>query len=156
MMRKEDKFFLQQLPFFIDLNDDELETVFSRLVSTVHSQGETIFKEGDPGSGLFIVRKGTIEIYRSDSRKEFGDHLLCKLSAGETFGDYSLLAPGKRLTTAVVGKSSHLFLISSNDFDELINEEAQLAVKLMRSIARKLILPFQRYPDLFLKALDAL
>jgi len=58
--------FIERLPFFQELSDDEK----SKLVNTSgifekYKEGETIIAEGESGSALFVVLTGSIRITKS-------------------------------------------------------------------------------------------
>ena len=46
--------------------------------------GSTVIKEGDVGSRFYIIKSGTVSIRKDDAQ-------LAELSAGESFGEISLL-----------------------------------------------------------------
>jgi len=59
--------------------------------------GETIFREGDRGDRLYVVVDGEVEVVRKDAA--LGEVVLCKLGAGESFGEIALVSEGVRTAT---------------------------------------------------------
>src|SRR3972149_8510784 len=58
--------------------------------------GKELFREGDPGDGLFLVVAGEIDVIKRGPR---GDRSLARLGPGEVLGEMSLIPPGARSAT---------------------------------------------------------
>ena len=58
-------------------------------VSVAVDRGEWVFKEGDPGDGLYLIRSGMIQII-----KQSGDNklALATLSKDEVFGEIAIFS----------------------------------------------------------------
>src|SRR5688572_12886015 len=76
--------------------------VLERLRAAAREQqftdGEIIFREGDPGDGMYLVQRGTVQISAlvgSDQRQ-----VLTKLPAGEVFGEMAVLDDQPRSASA--------------------------------------------------------
>ena len=53
---------LKSVPLFHHLSNRELKKIVRILHERTYSPGEVVFREGDPGAGMFIVRKGSVNI----------------------------------------------------------------------------------------------
>ena len=53
---------LQQHFFFHHLSEQNLEVVLSKMFYATQTEGNYIFKQGDPGNCLFIIDVGRVEV----------------------------------------------------------------------------------------------
>jgi CRP/FNR family transcriptional regulator, cyclic AMP receptor protein len=93
--------------------------------------GQTIFKAGDAGREMFIVRTGSVEL-------RIGETVLETVEQGGIFGELSLVDPAPRSATAVAGPSCTLVLVDVNAFNDLVRRVPGLALEVMKVMARRL------------------
>jgi len=77
---------LSKIPLFSDLNKKELKSIERIMHHRTYNPDETVFHEGDPGVGMYIIVTGHINISFGKEGK-----LLAVLSNGEFFGEIALL-----------------------------------------------------------------
>src|SRR5215471_7415167 len=58
---------LKRVPIFSGLTQTELAFLTQRTVPRRFSMGETVFAEGDPCTGLYVVESGHIRIFKSSA-----------------------------------------------------------------------------------------
>ena len=64
---------LTRVPIFSGLSEAELSFLAQRTVPRRFSSGETVFAEGEPCAGLFVVESGHVRIFKSSAgRKRAG------------------------------------------------------------------------------------
>ena len=84
---------LAEVPLFQLLDDEERKTLSGLLDVRTFNKGEIIFAYGDPGEALFIVRRGSVQVYVEDRtgqhRSDSVDHWVPE---GEAVGVERLLA----------------------------------------------------------------
>jgi len=79
----------------------EKETLHELLTSTTlrsYNEGDIIVTEGAPGSSLFLVVSGTVQVFTRDEATREEIHL-AQLGAGDFFGEVSLLTGKPRTAT---------------------------------------------------------
>ncbi len=84
-----------------------------------YAAGETIFREGDPGDKIYIVKSGEVEIVRQD--KEKGETIVARLRDGEYFGEMALLTNAPRNASARAGAKTEVLTIEREDFQSLFS-----------------------------------
>ncbi|PLX72904.1 MAG: cyclic nucleotide-binding domain-containing protein, partial [Desulfuromonas sp.] len=64
--------FLKSLPIFAGLSAKDLKILEVALHQRSYKANETVFEENDPGSGMYMVRKGGVRIYvrKADGNEE--------------------------------------------------------------------------------------
>ena len=90
--------------------------------------GDVIFKQGDAGQELFIIKSGKVEI-------RIGNRVLDTLSPGNIFGEMALINSAPRNATAVAITDATLIAVSEKQFMFSIST---LALNIMRDMSRRL------------------
>ena len=89
------KKFILQIPFFKAFTDHELNKLVGREKLFKDSKkGECIFKEGDPGSSLFVLLFGEIDLVKKGGGGK--ESIIMQLKTGALFGDVAMLTGNKR------------------------------------------------------------
>ena len=96
--------------------------------------GQFIFREGDPGDEMFIIETGAIEILRATR----GSAPLAVLEPGDFFGEMAVLEDQPRFASARAKEASRLLRIDRNAFAQLVQENFEIAVRIMRKLALRL------------------
>ena len=112
--------------------------------------GEAIFRRGDEGDELFLIRRGMVRIQLP---LEGGKHHnLAYFARGSFFGEMAFLDHGTRSADAVATADTDLFVISRKKFDEMARPHPLLGVKMFARLARALSVRL-RHADAELRAL---
>jgi CRP/FNR family cyclic AMP-dependent transcriptional regulator len=93
--------------------------------------GETIFREGDPATELYVVQAGTVHI-------TLGNRLLLKLGVNGIFGEMALIDSEPRSATATAATEVTLVPVSEKQFLFLVRHTPFFALQLMRVLASRL------------------
>ena len=93
------KKFILQIPFFKAFTDHELTKLVGREKLFKDSKkGGYIFKEGDPGSSLFVLLFGEIDLVKEGEGGK--ETVIMKLKTGAVFGEVAMLTGNKRNVAA--------------------------------------------------------
>lgn len=133
---KEDNIFttLKKVPIFSDLTPKELTEVEKIVHRRRYEKNETIIRAGDPGLGMYIIVKGSVEI--EDEDEKAGKRTLAKLSDGSFFGDMALLDEEPRSASAIALVDSDMMGFFRPDFLDLIYRKPKLGIKVLLALAR--------------------
>jgi CRP/FNR family transcriptional regulator, cyclic AMP receptor protein len=93
--------------------------------------GEVLFKSGDAGDYMYLVRSGEIEIERDGKVIE-------TLSAGGIFGEMALIDGSPRSATARAKTDAEVAPINEKSFLFLVHETPFFAIAVMRTLAERL------------------
>ena len=93
--------------------------------------GETIFKEGDHATELYVIQSGQVGIH-------LGNRLLSTLETNEMFGEMALVDSAPPSADAVAVTDVTLVPISEKQFLFLVSQTPFFALKVMRVLARRL------------------
>ena len=100
----------------------------------VVKSGEAIFREGDTGSVMYIIESGSVDIVRAERGKE----PLSTLEAGDFFGEMAVLEDQPRFATAIARGECRLLQIERAQFDDVLRENVEIAVRIMRKLTARL------------------
>jgi len=114
-------------------------------------KSDQLFKEKDDTKGLWLIHSGKIEISRitADGWRQ----TLVVLPAGHFFGELSILENRKHVASAAALEDTELLLIPKEDFDDLVQKDCALALKLVIKLAIAMSKNLRRMNDKFLSAL---
>jgi CRP-like cAMP-binding protein len=124
---------LRKVPLFKGMSKSELNE-FDRIIHRrKYKEQETIFYEGEPGVGMYIVQEGSIGIYKNTSASEKEE--LARLSAGEFFGELALLDETPRSANAVALEDAKILGLFLPDLLDLIDRKPRLGNKFLFHLA---------------------
>lgn len=116
---------------FAGLSGRLLGLLATRLFEKTYAAGEVIFRQGDPGRGLFIVVEGEVQVVRSNSGRE--EHL-ATFGSGTTFGELALIDELPRTATARAVAPSRVLILYRAYFDALVEGNRAVAIAVMRNL----------------------
>jgi CRP-like cAMP-binding protein len=108
---------------------------FARFVWTGRA-GEFVFRRGDSSADLFIVEQGEIELLIPTEGGS--ERRLSLVRAGEFFGEAALLEGRPREVSARVTRDCRLLRLDPATLSDVIGQEPDLAVALLRGLSRRL------------------
>ncbi len=124
---------LRQVPMFADLDRRELAEVRKILYRRQYQADEVIFRQGDPGVGMYVIERGTVAIFHEPTNR-----LLAELRGGDFFGEIALLNETPRSARAVAKTPAALHGLFQPELYDLVQRVPRLGVKLLLPLARNL------------------
>ena len=97
--------------------------------------GEILFEEGSPGSEMFIIEDGTVEILKVVAGRE---KRLALLEEGDFFGEMSVIEDLPRSATARAASDCRLLPIDASTFDQVLREHPEITIRIMRKLSSRL------------------
>src|SRR5579872_4022669 len=94
-----------------------------------YSAGETIFRQGDLGTDMFIIQEGEVHIIKNING---ASHILSKLEKGDFFGEMALLENLPRTADAIAVTDVRTLIINGTRFDEMLRKNPEVAVRIIR------------------------
>ena len=122
---------LGAMPLFEGLDADDLGGVADRTVEVDYGQGGVIVREGEIGTGFFVIVSGQVRVVRDGET-------VSTLGPGEFFGELSVLDHRPRnAQVAAVGPTTCLAL-ASWDLEGVITDQPRVALSMLRVLATRL------------------
>jgi CRP/FNR family transcriptional regulator len=111
--------------------------------------GQYLFHEGCSVQGMYVVGEGVIKVHRFNS---FGrEQVIHMYRPPESFAEESLLSVTGHPACASAVEDSRLLLIRRSEFLEILRQEPELALGVLRSMNRQLQILVRLLDDLTLK-----
>jgi CRP/FNR family transcriptional regulator, cyclic AMP receptor protein len=99
--------------------------------SVTYGVGSVVFNQGDPGSCMYIVQSGVIEMV-------LGDKVIEVCGPNEAIGFMSMIDDAPRSSTARVKEACELSLIDQRKFRFMVDEVPNFALYVMGAMARRI------------------
>jgi CRP/FNR family transcriptional regulator, cyclic AMP receptor protein len=127
---------LADVPIFQLLDAEERAALAAKLDTVNHPTGKVLFKYGDPGDSLYIVRAGEVEIF---FKNDTGERIVLETARpGDFFGEISLLDGGPRTASAEVTKDLRAVIVDRADLEDLLRIRPASAMELLTATGRRL------------------
>jgi SulP family sulfate permease len=126
---------LVEVGLFAKLNPTDLAAIEPYLRHASYRQDEVIFREGDPGSEVFIVTKGTASAFLHSSPFNIR---LGTFAPGTAFGELAILDAGPRSATVIADEDLACFVLTAANFEALTEKHPDVAGRILAAIGREL------------------
>jgi SulP family sulfate permease len=127
---------LRDIDFLKGRGEDTLRQIAECAVERCYAAGERIFRQGDVGDEIFLVRRGRVRIaLRFDDGQE---HHVATFGRGDAFGDIAFLDGGARSADAVALTRTDLLVLSRRNFDVVAEQHPRLGHNFFAALARSL------------------
>ncbi len=93
--------------------------------------GSVVFNKGDPGSTMYVVQSGVIEMV-------IGERVIEVCGANEAIGFMSVIDNAPRSSTARVKEDCELSVIDQRKFRFMVDEVPNFALYIMGAMARRI------------------
>ena len=121
--------FLGTVGIFSLLSSDEAARVAGYLDPVQLASGDVLFREGDPGDNLYIIRSGRIRI--GIRLPDGSEHRIAELTSGDFLGEMSIFDHAPRSATCRALEAASLLALTRDEFEAIVAEHPQIALKLM-------------------------
>lgn len=108
----------------------------SRVEWVTLKQGETLFRQGDPADGWYIVVSGLLKILRTD--EEGQEHVLGELGRGEGVGEMALFTGEPRSATPLALRDTELVRLRPEAFEDVMLRRPNVLMSITRSLIHRL------------------
>jgi CRP/FNR family transcriptional regulator len=127
---------LKSIPCFTNLNPEVLELLLDSSRKRNFAKGEFMLQEGDTCPGLFIIRSGSVKLFRTSPA---GDEQIMRLvGAGGCFECAPLFDRGPNPVSAQTLETCKTMFIPSASFKSLMDGYPQIALQLVPILAMRL------------------
>lgn len=141
---------LETSKLFSHLKTEELRLLSRSAQERKFSAGREIFKEGDSGDGVYVVKDGLVEIsviVGQNVRRVFA-----QVGPGDFFGEMAVIENKPRSASAAAAKDSVVYFIPNAEMLSLLERLPALALELLREISHRLREFNRRYVQEILQA----
>jgi CRP/FNR family transcriptional regulator len=127
---------LEKTALFSSLTQPELHLLAARTVRKLFSAGELLFSEGEPCSGLHIIVRGRVRIFKTSASGR--EQVLAVNVPGESIAEIPIFDGGPYPASAVAVEDTDLAFISRRDFNAYCLEHPEVALKVLSVVGARL------------------
>ena len=121
VMNLTDKKNIDQL--FASFTQEEFGAIVEKLEPLEFMDGERIIAEGDQGSGMYLITRGSGKVVKDRKGQEAE---LCELGEGEFFGELSVVSGGSRSASVFAKGETEVLRLKSSDLFEVVKQYPRL------------------------------
>jgi CRP-like cAMP-binding protein len=122
---------LRRIPIFEGIDDDGLDVIARLATDFTAPPGQVLAEVGQPGTGLFVIEDGTVEV-------DLPDGSAVELGPGEFFGEVALLTDSPRNARVRARTDVRCLAIERHVFALLLDAQPTIAAKMLPVVARRL------------------
>jgi CRP-like cAMP-binding protein len=139
---------LRTVPLFEGLDFRDLKKIELIVHERTFMPDEVVFHERQPGTGMYIIKKGLIKLTKTANG---GKTEIAELGEGEFFGEMSLLEDYPRSAQATAVVKTELLGIFRPDLFDLIERNPRLGSKLLLKLSQRLANRLRKTTEMKLK-----
>ena len=127
---------LARVPIFSGLAEGELAFLAQHAVPRRYAPGESVFGEGEPCSGLYVVESGHVRIFKSSANGR--EQVLSIEGPGSSVAELPVFDGGNYPASVTAIDEVRLLFVSKQDFQALCLAHPQVALKVLRVVGSRL------------------
>ena len=128
---------LSAMELFRDLSPEEIEEIERATVMWSCQAGRILYKPGETGDVLYILKKGAVQIYRKSDR---GRKLVIdQLAPYAFFGEMACVGQGMYRRYAMTTEDSLVCTMKRADVERLLLSKPQVALRLIEAIGERAV-----------------
>ena len=127
---------LRNVPLFSGLEESELERLARVAGRRRVGRGEQVVRAGETADALLIMLTGRAKVTNFD--EEGREVILAWLGPGEFFGEMGLIDDSPRSANVIAVENCELMVLGKQEFQRCMQDNFQVAQKLMQILVRRL------------------
>jgi CRP/FNR family transcriptional regulator len=144
---------LSSVPLFLELDANVMDVVRHAASPQHYATGETVFLQGEPCAGLYIVKEGWLKgIITSPLGRE---QIIRLLRPGDVFDEIGVLTDGRNLVTVQALEDSTLWVIARKTMLRLMDEHPRLCQAITHNLAERVLHLMKLIEDLSLRTVKS-
>lgn len=122
---------LARAPLFAGVDAEGIARIASRVVEVEFPKDHVIARQGDVGTGFFLVASGSVRVVRDGET-------IARLGPGDFFGELSVLDGQPRIAQVIADEPTVCLALASWDFEAVVKEQPAVALAILRGLAGRL------------------
>lgn len=118
---------LEKIPLFEDLTEESSNIISSKITLEYYPKNHLIFSEGDEGDAMYIIKNGSVKIFRGPAEDPDEQEEVAVLNNNAFFGEMALVSDKPRNASAKTIDDSEIFRLKKDDFYNLVTNNPSLA-----------------------------
>ena len=128
---------LKKIPLFSGLDENIHRDIIERIVLMYYPASYDLFKEGDAGDALYLIKNGSVEIFHAPKNEDEEPKIVATINDGGFFGEMALVTDEPRNASAKTLIDSEIFILSKEDFKRLLESNQTLAEQISVTVVKR-------------------
>lgn len=127
---------MHNFPFFAGVDEPTYAELLASAQTRKYDKGETLFLDGEPCKGLFLLQSGAVKIYKVN---EAGREQIIHIQhPGDAVAELPLFDNGPYPAAAAALEETVVLFIPKATFNDLLDRRPQLSRAVITALARRL------------------
>lgn len=122
---------LSDVKIFSEANRDVLTEIAEQLNEITFRRGQNIFKKGDEGDAMYIIKKGSVRIHD-------GNHVLSRLNTGQVFGEFALFDKESRSASVTAEEVSVVLELKQDAFARVMADKVEVTLGVLKKVIQRI------------------
>lgn len=122
---------LRHVGIFSELDSNDLSDIADQLSEIKLRSGQTIFKKGDEGDAMYIIRSGSVRVHD-------GNHVLSRLKKGQVFGEFALFDKESRSASITAEEQTFLHELGQDNFSKVMVNKPEVTMGVLKKVIRRI------------------
>ncbi len=122
---------LREVEIFSETSVNVLMEIAPFLKEMNIKQGQNVFKKGEDGDAMFIIRSGAVRVHD-------GNHVISRLRAGQVFGEFALFDNESRSASVTADEPTNLLKLEQNDFFKVMMNKVEVTKGVLRKVLKRI------------------
>ena len=144
---------ISTVSYFAELDDATLETVARAALRRDYGPDETVFLEGEPCTGLYIIEHGWLKTVKAST--EGREQVLRFVGPGEVVNEVGVFAETRNPATVIALEPTTAWHIHRQTILRLLQKDPAFARRVTQSLARRVLHLVSLVEDLSLRTVEA-
>jgi CRP/FNR family cyclic AMP-dependent transcriptional regulator len=144
---------LKKVEHFKHLSPSDLKTIVLSGHVKGYENGATLFLEGDPCAGMYVLLSGKVDLCKTGPEGQFT--ILNSIHPVIMFNEVPVLDGGVNPVSAIAHEKTYVWHVSCKRFHTIIAQHPQLAIGLLKVMARRNRMMMSHYDDLSFRSITA-
>ena len=144
MSLEEDVELLRKIPLFAKIEPSKLKLLAFTSQRLTFNAGDSLFKQGDAGDALYVIMEGEADVLVDTPG---GQITVATMGTHDFVGDIAVLCDVPRTATVTATSKLTTMRITKDLFFQLVCQFPQIAIEIMRELARRLDVTTRQLQD---------
>jgi len=144
---------LHRLPYFARLPLARVSALAHQTTHHIFQAGETVFIEGEPSAGLWIIDRGRVKVFRLNL--EGREHILQFAGPGDSFNDIAAIDGRPYAANCIALSETRAWLLPHDSLVIELRRDPEFALAVIDVLANRARVLVQRIEDLALHTATA-
>jgi len=125
---------LREVPMFSKLSPEDLQKIAEIAQEQLFSSRAVLCREGDPGSTLFIIVSGRVDVIIASGKKE---NIIASRGPGEFVGEMAILESAPRSATLRARGEVRVLVIEGESFNAILMDRPEVSISVLRHMSSR-------------------